>query len=133
MTSVRRNQNPLLYQLRFDIRKPGWNLLKGRERVASRPTRHQFSAEGIVTVDEKFELRILCRSEARVDEVQIYYATHLPTASTLAEYLLELSNLFFQLALFCECTGSGRLIFPRGSDVMIPTDETAYFLSLARD
>jgi hypothetical protein len=51
MTSVRHNQTPLLHQLRFDIRKPGWNLLKGRERMASRPTcncqaaRCQFSTE----------------------------------------------------------------------------------------
>jgi hypothetical protein len=139
MTSVRRNQTPLLHQLRFDIRKPGWNLLKGRERVASRPTcncqtaRCQFSTEGIVAVDEKFELRILCRSEARVNEVQVYYATHLPTASTLAECLHEIGNLFFQLAFFCECRGSGAPIFPRGSDAVIPADDTAYFLSLTQD
>lgn len=107
--------------------------------MASRPTcncraaRRQFNKEGIVAVDEKFELRILCGSEARVNEAQIYYATHLPTASTLAECLLELGNLFFQLALFCECTGSGGPIFPRGSDAVIPADETAYFLSLAQD
>jgi T5orf172 domain len=96
-------------------------------------TRCQFSTEGIIAVDEKFELRILCRSEARVSEVQVYYATHLPTASTLAECLHEVGNLFFQLAFFCECTGSGAPIFPRGSDVVIPADEIAYFLSLARD
>jgi hypothetical protein len=77
MTPVRRNQSSLLYQPHFDIRKPGWNLLKGRERVASRlmcncqATRCQFSTEGIIAVDEKFELRILCRSEARVSEVQV--------------------------------------------------------------
>src|SRR4051794_8429753 len=139
MNSVRPNQNPLFHQLRFDIGKPGWDLLKGRKRVAYRPTcncqtaRRQFSAEGIVAVDEKFELRILCRSEARVNEVQLYYAIHLPIASTLAECLHEVGKLFFQLALFCECTGSGAPIFPRGSDTMIPADETAYFLSLARD
>jgi hypothetical protein len=139
MTSIRRNRNPLLHQLRFDIREPGWNLLKGRERVSSRPTcncqtaRCKFSTEGIVAVDEKFELRILCRSEARVNEVQVYYATHLPTASTLAECLREVGSLFFQLAFFCECAGSGAPIFPRGSDVVIPADDTAYFLSLAQD
>jgi hypothetical protein len=71
--------------------------------------------------------------KSRVNEVQIYYATHLPTASTLAECLLELGNLFLQLALFCQCTGSGGPIFPRGSDIMIPADETAYSLSLAQD
>jgi hypothetical protein len=84
-------------------------------------------------VDEKFELRILCRSEARVNEVQVYYATHLPAASTLAECLHEVGNLFFQLAFFCECTGSGAPVFPGGSDAVIPADDTAYFLSLAQD
>ena len=122
-----------ILRISFDNDDPKWHSLEQHGTTAFAigcscdKALRRFDPEQNIVTDGKFELRLLFKSEAFVNNAKAYYHAHLPAASNLAEYLPKIRGLFYELAGFCECKAKRQGNYSvKGSDTLRVADPEAH-------